>query len=297
MQSLASRLMPLIMTIRGSKRRYSSAEATLADVARRAASPLSGRPPRSVERRVVITVESVGGWPVYTVARVGSESDRRGLYLHGGCYVYEIQRQHWTLVADLVESTGIRMTVPLFPLPPKETAATIVTGVADIAVALVSTVGAENVSLIGDSAGGGMALAVAMVLRDRGLPALHAIVLISPWLDISGTDPELALIQPRDPWLAVPGSHAAGGLYRGEIPETDPLVSPINGNLAGLGPISMFSGTRDILNADAHRLVEKAAVAGISLDYFEVEEMLHVYPLLPIPEARRARAAIRTAIG
>lgn len=302
MQSITSRLMPIVMTIRGSKRRYSSAEATLADVAKVALSPVSGEPPRSLSKRVDISVEFVAGWPIYTVSRTAGRTEtgsteRRGLYLHGGSYVYQIQRQHWTLVADLVESTGIRMTVPLFPIPPQETARTIVPTAADLAATLIAEVGAENVSILGDSAGGGMALAVAMVLRDRGVPPLRATVLISPWLDISGTDPQLAVIAPRDPWLAVPGSHAAGGLYRGELAEADPLVSPINGSLAGLGPVTMFSGTRDILNADAHRLVDKAAATELALDFHEVPEMLHVYPLLPIPEARPARAVIRAAIG
>lgn len=297
MHSFASRLMPLVMTIRGSKRRYSSADATLAQIAKLALSPVSGEPPRTLAKRVDITIDTATGWPVYTVSSRTGSSVRRGLYLHGGSYVFEIQRQHWTLIADLVESTGIRMTVPLFPIPPVETASTIVPTVADLAASLIDEVGASNVSVIGDSAGGGMALAVAMLLRNRGLAALRSIVLISPWLDISGTDPQLAVIAPRDPWLAVPGSHAAGGLYRGEVAETDPLVSPINGSLADLGPIIVFSGTRDILNADAHRLVEKAAACGAPLDYHEEAEMLHVYPLLPIPEARPARAVIRSAIG
>lgn len=297
MQSLASRLMPLVMTLRGSKRRYSSADATLAHMAKMAASPASGRPPEALRKRVDITTTAVAGWQVYMVSPKSGGTDRRGLYLHGGSYVYEIQPQHWTLVADLVESTGIRMTVPLFPLAPIETASTIVPAAADLAAALVAEVGEDNVSILGDSAGGGMALAVAMLLRDRGLPPLRSTVLISPWLDISGTDPQLAVIAPRDPWLAVPGSRAAGAVYRGTVAEDDPLVSPINGSLAGLGPITMFSGTRDILNADAHRLVGLAARTGVTLDFFEVPGMLHVYPLLPIPEARPARAAMRAAIA
>ena len=289
--------MPLVMTLRGSKRRYSSADATLAHMAKMAASPASGRPPEALRKRVDITTTAVAGWQVYMVSPKSGGTDRRGLYLHGGSYVYEIQPQHWTLVADLVESTGIRMTVPLFPLAPIETASTIVPAAADLAAALVAEVGEDNVSILGDSAGGGMALAVAMLLRDRGLPPLRSTVLISPWLDISGTDPQLAVIAPRDPWLAVPGSRAAGAVYRGTVAEDDPLVSPINGSLAGLGPITMFSGTRDILNADAHRLVGLAARTGVTLDFFEVPGMLHVYPLLPIPEARPARAAMRAAIA
>ena len=183
--------------------------------------------------------------------------------------------------------------------------------VANLAATLIAEVGADRVTIMGDSAGGGMALAVAMQLRDRGgkrsadaaqpdaaqlAAAQPRTILISPWLDISGTDPQLAVIAPRDPWLAVPGSHAAGAVYRGELGEDDPMVSPINGDLEGLGRITMFSGTRDILNADAARLVARARTENIALDYHEAPEMIHVWPLLPIPEARTARATIASAM-
>ena len=162
--------------------------------------------------------------------------------------------------------------------------------------ARIAAVGIDRVSVVGDSAGGGMTLAVAMELRDRGLAPLHSTVLISPWLDISGTDPQLAVIAPRDPWLAVPGTHAAGALYRAELAETDFRVSPINGSLKGLGPLTMFSGTRDILNADAARLVPLAATAALTLDYHVGKGMVHNYPILPMHEGDVARAQIVAAM-
>lgn len=304
MQSWLSRLMPTVMTIRGSKRGFESAERTLARVAYRERHPARIEPPRSIRKRVDVTLEERDGWPVYTLrprvgpARGGAISDvgPKALYLHGGTYVFQIAHQHWTLIADLAHSTGTAFVVPIYPLAPAETAATIVSTAAAMAAELIGEAGASRFALLGDSAGGGMALAVAMRLRDAGVPAPHVTVLISPWLDISGTDPQLQVIQPRDPWLAVPGSHAAGRIYRGELREDDPMVSPINGSLENLGPITMFSGTRDILNADAHRLVARAAEAGLPLDYHEVPEMIHVYPLLPIREAREARAVIRAAM-
>lgn len=295
MPSIASRFMPLALTLRGSKKQFSTAEATLARVDQLRRRPRSWAPPRRLSRRVEITVRTVCGWPVYEVAPRGAAGSRRALYLHGGAYVFEIAAQHWALIADLAVSSGARFTVPIFPLAPAGTAATIVPAATELAAALIDEVGAENTTIVGDSAGGGMGLAVAMRLRDQGRAAPR-LVLISPWLDISGTDPQLAVIAPRDPWLAVPGTHAAGRLYRGELAEDDLMVSPINGSLAGLGPITLLSGTRDIVNADAARLVRLAAASGHPLDYHEAPEMLHVYPLLPIPEAREARRVITEAM-
>ena len=308
--SLAARLMPLVMAVRGSKRQFSTADATLRRMRQLQLRPARFGPPRFLTG-VEIEVTSVSGWPVYTVTPRGGVVPRRAVYLHGGAYVFEITMQHWQLVAHLAVRTGTRFTVPIYPLAPAATASTIVPVVANLAATLIAEVGADRVTIMGDSAGGGMALAVALQLRDRArehspdaaqpdaaqpAAAQPRTILISPWLDISGTDPQLAVIAPRDPWLAVPGSHAAGAVYRGELPEVDPMVSPINGDLEGLGRITMFSGTRDILNADAARLVARARTENIPLDYHEAPEMIHVWPLLPIPEARTARATIASAM-
>jgi monoterpene epsilon-lactone hydrolase len=301
MPSLLSRLAVLAITLRGSKREFSSAERTLAKVKRVNRRPKPFAPRRSVGKRVHITPRAFDAghgqeWPVYDLTPKSGGTGARALYLHGGCYVYEIDPFHWTLIADLAERSGATITVPIFPLAPHSKAATVMPSLADLAADLVEEVGADRTSVIGDSAGAGMALVVAQLLRDRGIPPLHATVLISPWLDISGEDPRLAEIAPRDPWLAIPGTHAAGGLWRGELDPHDPLVSPLFGNLARLGPVTMFSGSRDILNADAVKFRARAVAAGLALDYHEAPGMIHNYPILPIPEAEPARQVIAAAL-
>jgi len=314
MASLLSRLAPFIITLRGSKREFRSAERTLARVRREREHPVSFEPPANLRRTVEITRADAAGWPVFEVtplegtaaARAGSAAGAAAgagaatgagaIYLHGGVYSFEINPVHWTFISKLAVEAGVRVTVPIMPLAPEGTASVVVPTVADIAKAIVEREGADRTSILGDSSGGGMALAVAMVLRDRGSAPLGATVLIAPWLDISGTDPRLAELEPSDPWLAIAGTRAAGALYRAELAETDPFVSPIHGSLDGLGPITMFSGTRDILNADAHRLVALAASTGHPLDYHEGAGMIHNYPILPMPEGDAARAIIVAAI-
>ena len=294
MQSFASRLMPFVIRLRGSKKRYSSAELTLARVEALRQRPRSFEPPHSLSRTVDVRRREVGGWPVYELSPLRVEAPaRRALYLHGGSYVYEISTQHWQLAAQLAVATDARVTVPIYPLAPVGTAQGTVNGCADLAESLIAEVGASNVTVLGDSAGGGMALATGLVLRDRaqGPAAASAprLILISPVLDLSLTDPRVAELAARDPWLAIPGSRVTGELYRGELPIDDPLVSPIHGDLTGLGFIALYSGTRDMLNADARRLVALAREAGHPLEYHEIAGMIHVFPLLPIPEAAEAK--------
>ena len=296
MASFTSRIAPLVIRFRGSKWMFSSAARTLRRVERLQRHPAPFAPPKMYPG-VHISHRVTDGWTVYDVVPTATSPTRAALYLHGGCYVFEIDPVHWSLVTKLAVEAGVCITVPIMPLAPTGKASEVVPRVADLVQAIAEDFGSDRTSILGDSSGGGMALAVAQTLADRGVEPLAATVLISPWLDISGADPRLAEIAPRDPWLAVPGTHAAGALYRAELAEGDPLVSPINGSLTGVGPVTMFSGTRDILNADAARLVALAAETGHPLDYHEGVGMIHNYPILPMPEGDAARAVIVAAIG
>jgi acetyl esterase/lipase len=144
------------------------------------------------------------------------------------------------------------------------------------------------VALLGDSAGGGMALAAAQLLAADG----HRIPLLlsAPWLDARVPEPWTT---PRDPWLAAPGLRRAADLYRGALPVDHPFVSPLLGDLAGLGPIVVASGTRDVLHRDALRLEERCPSP---VRVLVGEGLLHNFPLLPIPEARPARRAFVDAL-
>lgn len=296
MTSLASKAMPILVGLRGVQKPYRTAEATRDQVARLRLRPKSFNPPSRLDRNLDLLMREVGGWRVYEVTPKGSAPARRALYLHGGAYIHEIASAMWSLVAKTAVATSTRFTVPIYPLAPLGVAEHVVPAATDLAAEIIGAVGADHTALMGDSAGGGMTLAVALQLRDRGLAAPYRTVLISPWLDVTLTAPDIPALAAKDPELAPAGLAAAGELYRGKLPAEDPRVSPINGDLSGLGPITLFSGTHDILNSDAKRFVPLAREAGVSIDYHEAPGMLHVYPLFPIPEAKQARQTIINAL-
>jgi len=117
-------------------------------------------------------------------------------------------------------------------------------------------------------------------------------VLISPALDLSLTNPEIDLVQPSDPWLGREGTRVFIEHWRGTLAITDPSVSPLAADLTGLGPLTVFSGTRDILHPDIRLLIGKARTACIDVDFHEEQGLVHVYPLTPTPEGRAARALL-----
>ncbi|MER5386052.1 alpha/beta hydrolase [Streptomyces sp. NPDC002688] len=219
----------------------------------------------------------------------GAAPARHALYLHGGAYIHEIIPRHWSLIAKTAVASSTRFTVPIYPVAPLGVAEDVVPAATDLAEEIIARVGADRTALLGDSAGGGMAMAVALQLRERGLAAPYRTVLISPWLDVSLTAPDIPALAAKDHFLAPAGLAAAGELYRGELPAEDTRVSPIKGDFSGLGPITLLSGTLDILHSDAKRFVPLARAAGVPVDYYEAPGMIHVFPLFPIPEAKRAR--------
>jgi acetyl esterase/lipase len=297
MVSLASSVVTAFITLRGSKKRNLSAAATLDEVHKLQVRPEPYAPSKRLDRTVSVTAGQVNGWPVYHVAPRGGAAAKRALYLHGGSWYHQISPFHWKLIATLAKATNTTFLVPIYPLVPIGTAATVVPIATEIAAQSIAEVGAENMTIMGDSAGGSIALAVAQQLRDRGADPHRATILISPALDLSFTDPRIAEIQPSDPWLAVPGPSAVARLWAGELAITDPLVSPLFGDLDGLAPITLFTGTRDVTNADAHALRRRAAGTDVKFYLHEAEAMIHVYPLLPIPEGRRAREVIRSILA
>lgn len=243
------------------------------------------------------------GWPVYTITpRIGTPTGCV-VYVHGGGWVNEIAAQHWTLAAQLSAEANTTVVLPIYPLVPFGTASEATDGVVRLVRTALDALdthdahgGRVRVCLAGDSAGGQIALSSALALRDRHGITLPRTVLISPALDLSWSNPRIPEVQPSDPWLAVPGGKVLAELWRGTADILDPVVSPLAGDLTGLGPITLHSGTRDVLNPDAHLLADKAAAAGVDLEFHEGEGQVHVYPLLPTREGRTARAEIVRSI-
>lgn len=289
MVSVPSGLVPIILRVTRRNRPYVSEEGAHKRLRKRTTNPSPYEPPRNLRSDVRVDVELDGAWPVYTLTPTASTPTGSVLYLHGGGWVNEIVRQHWQLAAQIAADASTVVTVPIYPLVPFATSDEVVSQVTAMAEANRKRYG--QVALAGDSAGGQIALCAAMALRDTGVTA-PVTVLLSPAVDLTFTNPLIPHVQPTDPWLAVPGGLVFAKLWAGERELTDPAVSPLFGDFAGLGPLAVYSGTRDILNPDARLLVAKAEEAGVDVDYTEVDGQLHVYPLLPTAIGAAARRDI-----
>ena len=273
---------------------FLTADAARRRVRARELRPATYGPPNRLRQDVRVDV-SLHDWPVYTITPIGTTPVGSVVYVHGGGWVNQIAGQHWHLAAQIAADANTTVTVPIYPLVPFGTAAVVAAGVVDLVRRNLERYGAT--SLAGDSAGGQIALSAAQSLRDDHDVVLPRTVLISPALDLSWGNPLIPTVQPSDPWLATPGGQVLAEFWRGDHDILHPVVSPLMGELTGLGPITLFSGTRDVLNPDAHLLVDKAAAAGVDLEFHEGDGQVHVYPLLPTAVGRAARATIVQRLG
>ncbi|MEV6253093.1 MULTISPECIES: alpha/beta hydrolase [unclassified Nocardia] len=290
MPSLANQVVRGYLKATRANRVFIDAESARKRVLDRSVRPRNYGPPRRLRADVTITVERRGGWPVYTLTPRGRTPRGNVVYAHGGGWVHEIAPQHWALCAAVTAEAGAAVTVPIYPLIPFGTAGQVVAGFVELALANRETYG--NVCVAGDSAGGQIALSAAVALRDEHDVRLPGTVLIAPALDLSLTNPEIEVVQPRDPWLGVAGSRVFIEHWRGDLELADPRVSPLAADPRGLGPLTVFCGTDDILWPDTLLLVEAARGAGVVVDYHEAPGLPHVYPLTPTPEGRAARRVV-----
>jgi acetyl esterase/lipase len=254
----------------------------------------SSRPPRWLLRRHEVDVSVMDGFDVYRVhpRRFAARSCGETIYVHGGGYVSEIQQEHWRLIADLADATESTVHVPIYGLAPDHLAAEAISLMKAV-LHRASTNGPAY--LVGDSSGGGLALAATMSWLAAGGPSLRGLTLISPWLDIALRNPDIDAVEPRDPWLARAGLRRCGRSWAGNLAPDDAEVSPIFGNLTGLPPIDVYIGTDDIFLPDCRILRDAVQSSGIG--YHEQAGGIHVYPLLPSPEGRAARRNILTTVA
>ncbi|MDT5387942.1 MAG: triacylglycerol lipase [Mycobacterium sp.] len=209
--------------------------------------------------------------------------------IHGGSYVGEATIFHWWTYTDMARQTGATVVVPGYTLSPDGTASTEVPRMADFLTAAIDERGAENVSVFGDSAGGGLALLAVQELVRRDATTPGRLVLLAPWLDVSMSDARSGNVD--DPLLDVAHSVRYGKSWAGNVDTRDPLVSPLFGSLDSLPPTVVYSSSRDLLTIDAARLRERVLAEGNSQVTFRLRQgLLHDYPIyVPLPEARAER--------
>ncbi|HPF17586.1 MAG TPA: alpha/beta hydrolase [Thermotogota bacterium] len=229
----------------------------------------------------------VNGMDVYKLNETGG-FPKKILYLHGGAYVFDLTNMHIRLVDSLASRMDSCIHIPNYPLAPEANYRESYEKMLALYEKLIERTPAEDVILMGDSAGGGFCLGLALLIKEKGLPQPGELILLSPWLDITMTNPLITKeLEKKDKLLSVDFLTKAGKLWVGEDDPKSYLVSPINGDLEGLPPITIFTGTYDLLYPDVQRLHEKLKSIGAENELKAYDKMLHDFPIFPIPEGKQ----------
>ncbi len=220
-----------------------------------------------------------------------SESNDTVLYLHGGAYFNEITAFHLDFIDRMALETKAYVVVPLYPLAPNHTY--------EETYELLDMIYPElrnedrELTVMGDSAGGGLALAYAEYLLKNDMEQPDEIIVFSPWVDVSMSAMDHTPYEASDPMLEVPGTVEAGKAWAGDTDTKNYMVSPLFGDVEGMAKTMIFVGTNEILYPDCTAMYEKLADAGVDAELIIGEGMNHIYPIYPIvPESLEAASRV-----
>lgn len=226
---------------------------------------------------IAVSERVTGGVPAYLHTPPGARADRIGIWLHGGGYVFGSQRSHGSMVAEAARAAGFPILHPQYRRAPEHRfPAALEDAVAVYAAALND---ADQVVVIGDSAGGGLALATVLAARDRGLPPPRAVACVSPWTDLAFTGETFRALADDDPMVSTSVAYRVAEAYlAGASPEL-PYASPLYGDVRGFPATLIQVGERELLRSDAERFAAKLAAAGAPVTLEVWPGMVHVWHL------------------
>jgi monoterpene epsilon-lactone hydrolase len=217
----------------------------------------------------------VGGVAGIEVTIHGNEAEAVILYFHGGVYVIGSASSSVPLVSDLVRRTGTKTITLEYRLAPEHPyPAAVDDARAAYEGLLAQGIAPAQIAMAGESAGGGLAVATLLALREAGVPLPSCAYLMSPYVDLTLTGDSLVEKQEFDPLLTPDGLRARVPDYVGAADASDPLISPIFGDLRELPPLLIQVGSHEILLSDALRLAGRAAIS-------DVPVLLDVTPGVP----------------
>ena len=238
---------------------------------------------------VCFTPAALGGVAgEWVEAKSGGPAPATLFYLHGGGYIGMSPATHRSLTGAFARR-GFRVFAADYRLAPEHPFPAAVEDATAAWRGLRARV-AGPAYVAGDSAGGGLTLALLLRLRDLGERGPDGACLFSPWTDLAVTGASIRTNENRDPLLVASGLAKVAAAYLDGADPRTPLASPLYGDFAGLPPLMLFVGDTEVLLDDALRTAERARAAGVPVELRVAPDMPHVWPFLNriTPEGRRA---------
>ncbi|GAA3790857.1 alpha/beta hydrolase [Amycolatopsis tucumanensis] len=241
--------------------------------------------------------DTVGGVPGIWALPAGADRSQVMLYTHGGGFAVGSASSHRKLAAHVAKAAGVTAFVLDYRRAPEHPhPAQVEDGVAAFTALTERGIRPQDITTIGDSAGGNLAIAIPLALRERGLPPPGRVIAFSPWLDMENSGETLVTNDATDALISVPllDGMIAGVLADGKIDPRTPLANPLYADFTGFPRLYVNAGSAESLLDNATRVAAKAEAAGVDVTLSIGEGMQHVFPFLAgnAPEADAEIAAI-----
>jgi epsilon-lactone hydrolase len=230
---------------------------------------------------ITVAEQTIGGVRTEVVSSRGADSRRTVIHFHGGGYCLGSARMAQLWAARLSTRAGCRVVLPQYRLAPEHPYPAALEDARAVMTALSGHTERGVVLVSGDSAGGGLALALALVMRDDGQELPAGCILLSPWLDLGRDRRAVPDLVRRDVLLSPDWLDACARAYADPPAWADHLVSPLRAAHSGLPPLLIQAGADELLTPDAELLAASASAAGVDVTYTKWPGMWHDFALQP----------------
>jgi acetyl esterase/lipase len=235
-------------------------------------------------RGTTVDGQAIAGVPAKLVSAAAPGPERSRLtviHFHGGGYCVGSARMVRSWAAYLSAQAGCRVVLPEYRLAPEHPYPAALEDARAVTDELLRETAPGSVVLSGDSAGGGLALALLMSMRDEGKDLPAGCILLSPWLDLGRDRRAVADLVRRDVLLSPGWLEACARAYADSSAWSDPLVSPLCAPHSGLPPLLIQAATSELLAPDAALLAASASAAGVDVTYSRWPGLWHDFALQP----------------
>jgi len=291
MPSIQSRLLAQLFRLSGQKKR----------TRKRAHNPRrkpSGFVPKWIGKTTRFDQNYIDERMVVTLHPQKTSGNTHIIFLHGGGYVLEITSGHWWLITKLIKELNCRITIPQYPLAPESDYQNTHRWLGNTYQSLCHRYPEDQFILIGDSAGGGLALSFAQSLVENRIShQVQKIVLLSPWLDLSQGLSAGSTDKIDDYLLSPDFLDYCASLYSKGGDLNSYLLSPINGRFVKLPPVAVFFGSNELFHPECLHLQKLSQQVKANFQFFEYRGMQHDWLLFPLPETKRAIRQIKTFLA
>ena len=270
----------------------------LADALQRAAVE-SERPlqlPSDVKFTVPVKESEVAGSQCFTL-NADLQEHPVIIYLTGGAFFERPLKEHWQFLNRLADRTASKVVVPIYPTLPAHTVEDAFAVLKQIYNEVYTQVPVSQVTVMGDSAGAGLAASFCEYLGERGLPQPGHLIMISPWLAIDFTNPQVAAYEEKDVTLNAAGLRQLGAIWAAKLDHRNWQVSPLYGTLSPLRDVTIFVGTEELMYPDAMDFAERLRQQHVPVTTHIGRNLYHIYPVYQSPESEQAVEEIKRVVN